>query len=47
MQEVLNQKYASIKVERDAWEAEKDKIKALVKLDSEVIKLNVGGTHHI
>ena len=47
MQKVLNEKYASIKVERDAWEDEKDKIKALVKLDSEVVKLNVGGTHHI
>ena len=47
MQKVLNEKYASIKVERDAWEDEKEKIRSLVKLDSEVVKINVGGTHHI
>lgn len=44
---MLNEKYASIKVERDEWEQEKEEIRSLVRLDSEVIKLNVGGTHHL
>jgi len=39
----LNEKYAAIKVERDAWEQEKADIAALVKLDSEIINFNVGG----
>lgn len=47
MQHVLNEKYASIKVERDEWEREKEEIRSLVRLDSEVIKLNIGGTHHL
>lgn len=47
MQVMLNQKYKGIKVERDAWEYEKAQISSLVKIDSEVVSLNVGGTHHI
>ena len=42
-QRVLNEKYASIKVERDEWELEKEEIRKLVRLDSEVLTLNVGG----
>jgi hypothetical protein len=44
MQARLNDKYEKIMKERLAWEKEKDEIKALSKLDSEVIHLNVGGT---
>ena len=44
---MLNEKYASIKIERDIWEAEKEEIRKLVKIDSEIVNLNVGGTHHI
>ena len=43
MQKLLNTKYESIQVERDKWEAEKDEVKAIVKLDSEIIAINVGG----
>jgi hypothetical protein len=31
-------------LERDAWEAEKDEIKNIMKYDSDVVSLNVGGT---
>jgi hypothetical protein len=34
-------------MERDKWEAERKEIMDMVKMDSEVIPLNVGGTHHI
>ena len=47
MQNKMNEKYALIKIERDAWEDEKEEIRSLVKLDSEVIKLNIGGNVHI
>ena len=47
MQEKMNEKYASIKIERDIWDGEKDEISALVKIDSEIVSLNIGGTHHI
>lgn len=47
MQNVLNQKYRSIKIERDAWEIEREQIASMVKIDSEVVSLNVGGTLHI
>lgn len=43
----MNEKYALIKIERDAWAAEKAEISALVKIDSEVVSLNVGGNVHI
>jgi len=43
----MNEKYASIKIERDIWESEKEEIRSLVKIDSEIVSLNVGGTHHI
>ena len=43
MQKYLNEKYAMIKVERDAWDAEKAEIAALVKIDSEIVNINVGG----
>jgi hypothetical protein len=43
MQKLLNDKYASIQVERDIWEQEKADIAALVKLDSEIVALNVAG----
>jgi hypothetical protein len=32
-----------IKKERDAWELEKEEIRKLVKLESEVLTLNIGG----
>ena len=47
MQNLLNDKYAQIKVERDLWEAEKKEIRDKVKYDSEVVSLNVGGTTHL
>ena len=47
MQRVLNEKYAQIKIERDAWESEKEMVKKLVRYDSEVVKLNIGGTTHL
>ena len=47
MQNKMNEKYALIKIERDAWEKEKEEISSLVKLDSEVISLNIGGNVHI
>lgn len=34
-------------MERDAWEAEKDEIKAVMKYDSDVVTINVGGTVHL
>ena len=43
----MNEKYASIKIERDIWEAEKEEIRGLVKIDSEIVSLNIGGTHHL
>ena len=43
----MNEKYALIKIERDAWEVEKEEIKALVNMESEVVSLNVGGNVHI
>ena len=47
MQRDLNEKYLAIQKERDLWEKEKDDIKGLINLDSEVVSLNVGGTHHL
>jgi len=43
----MNEKYAMIKFERDAWDAEKAEISSLVKIDSEVVSLNIGGNVHI
>jgi hypothetical protein len=40
----MNEKYASIKIERDIWEGEKEEIRSLVKIDSEIVSLNIGGT---
>jgi hypothetical protein len=47
MQKRLNEKHASIQKERDAWEKDKQMIKDMVNMDSEVVALNVGGTHHM
>jgi len=47
MQAKLNAKQDAILAEREAWEKEKDEMKKLVNLDSEVIPINVGGTHHM
>jgi len=47
MQEKMNEKYALIKIERDAWEIDKDDIKKLVNMESEIVSLNVGGNVHI
>ena len=47
MQRDLNEKYLAIQKERDAWEKEKAEIKGMINLDSEVVSLNVGGTHHL
>jgi hypothetical protein len=43
----MNEKYGLIKIEKDKWEAEKEEIKNLAKVDMEVVSLNIGGTHHI
>jgi|TARA_B110000285_G_scaffold205606_1_gene243491 hypothetical protein len=43
----LNEKYNIIQLEKDAWEAEKDEIKNIMKYDSEVVTINVGGTVHL
>lgn len=47
MQAKLNGKWAEIKAEREIWEQEKKEISDLVKLDSEVVSLNIGGKNHI
>ena len=47
MQRKLEEKHAAIQKERDEWEKDKAEIAAMVKLDSEVVALNVGGTHHM
>ena len=47
IQKKLNEKYNLIQIERDAWEAEKDEIKAVMKYDSDVVTINVGGTVHL
>ena len=47
MQKKLEEKHALIQKERDEWEKDKAAIAAMVKLDSEVVALNVGGTHHM
>jgi hypothetical protein len=47
MQKVLNDKHSLIKEERAIWEAEKEEIKKICKYDSEIIKLNIGGTIHM
>ena len=47
MQNLLNEKYASIKIERDEWDAEQEAVRQMYKYDSEIVSLNVGGTHHI
>jgi len=47
MQKHLNEKYASIKIEKDAWEDEKEEIKKLYRYESEIVSLNIGGTTHI
>ena len=43
----MNEKYAQIKIEKDAWEEAKAEIMAMNKMDSEVISINVGGTKHL
>ena len=43
----LEEKKALIAEERRIWEKEKHEIMDLVNIDSEVIALNVGGTHHM
>lgn len=47
MQKLLNDKYALIMAEREAWEKEKADIAALVKLDSEIVSLNVAGEYKV
>jgi len=43
----MNEKYALIKIEKDAWENAKAEIMAMNKMDSEIISINVGGTKHL
>ena len=43
----LEEKKAAIVAERKKWEAEKKEISDLVRLDSDVVAINVGGTHHM
>lgn len=47
MQKAMNEKWALIKVEKDAWELEKAEIKEIHKIDGEIIALNIGGSNHI
>jgi len=47
MQAKLDERQAEVQKERDQWEKDKAEIAAMVKLDSEVVALNVGGTHHM
>lgn len=47
MQKAMNEKWDQIKVEKDAWEAEKAEIKEIHKIDGEIIALNIGGAKHI
>ena len=47
MQKNLNIKHAAIQKERDAWELDRQKIKDMVNMESEVVALNVGGTHQM
>ena len=47
MRRRLDMKRAEIAAERETWRSEIDEIKQFTKLDSEVIALNVGGTHHL
>ena len=47
MQIKLEEKKALIVEERKIWEKEKHEIQDLVNLESEVVALNVGGTHHL
>ena len=47
MQEKMNKKNDLINEERQIWEDEKQFIKDMIKGDSDVVALNVGGTHHM
>lgn len=47
MQKKLEEKKALIVEERKIWEKERHEIMDLVKMDSDVVALNVGGTHHM
>ena len=47
MQKAMNEKWDLIKVEKDAWEAEKLEIAEIHKIDGEIISLNIGGSNHI
>ena len=47
MQTRLNEKRDQIMAERDQWERDKADIRSRIKLDGEVVALNVGGTHHM
>ena len=47
MQMKLNSKFDLIQNERDEWESEKEEIRSKVAWDSEVVKINVGGTTHL
>lgn len=47
MQKLLNDKYALIMAEREAWEKEKADIAALVKLDSDIVSLNIAGEYKV
>jgi len=43
----LQLKKDEVLAEREKWLKEKEEIMAMVKMDSEVVALNVGGTHHM
>lgn len=47
MQAKLNAKNDMILIERQKWEEEKSVLKGMVDMESDVIPLNVGGTHHL
>ena len=47
MEGKLKEMYDEIFEERAIWEREKDELKGLINLDSEVVPINVGGTLHM
>jgi|TARA_B110001450_G_C17394853_1_gene389218 hypothetical protein len=43
----MNEKYGLVKVHKDTFEKEQKEIKDRIKIDGEILSLNIGGTHHI
>ena len=47
LQQKMNEKYGLVKVQKDTFEKEQKEIKDRIKIDGEILSLNIGGTHHI